>query len=202
VSPALHRTVQCLVLLSLLGCRERARPTRPAASASSEPAYRGSLFTHQPLRTSLSKLFAATGGRAQALELRIHADRLVLQARDPVRTNRVLEWTVRDEQVMKPVDVSLKGPGALDDNLFNLAEVKLEAVPQLTLKALERVDERAGRINYVLVRRNLPISTEVEMRVYISSPIKDGYLDADAEGRPFEDDRSSTARGGGSGRGR
>ncbi len=150
----------------------------------------------------MAKLAAVTGGNVQALELRIYGDHLVLQARDPIRTNRVLEYLVKEGEVTKPVDVALKGPGQLEDNLFPLAEVKLEAVPQLTLRALERVDERAGRISYVLVRRNLPVSTEVGMRVYVASPVKDGYLDADAEGHPIEDERAACQRDGGTARSR
>jgi hypothetical protein len=184
------RTLYCLALLLVLGCRERPRPTGPASSASSTPAYRGSLFTYQPLRESLGKLRAAAGNRIDALELRVYADRLVLQARDPVRSNRVLEYVVRDGVVERPVDVMLKGPGQLEDNLFPLGDVRLEAIPQLTLRALDHVDERAGRITYVLVRRSLPASTEVEMRVFVASPTRDGYLDADAEGHPLDEDRA------------
>jgi hypothetical protein len=202
VRPAARRTFYCLALLLVLGCRERPRPTGPAPSASQASAYRGSLFTYQPLRESLAKLRAATGSRVEALELRIYPDRLVLQARDPVRSNRVLEYVVRNGEVEKPVDVTLKGPGQLEDNLFPLGDVKLDAVPQLTLRALEHVDDRAGRINYVLIRRNLPVSNEVAMRVFISSPIRDGYLDADAEGRPLDEDRAACGRDGGTGRGR
>jgi hypothetical protein len=194
------RTLYCFALLLVLGCRERPRPGGPAAAASSAPAYRGSLFTYQPLRETLGKLRAAAGNRMEALELRIYADRLVLQARDPVRSNRVLEYVVRDGEAEKPIDVTLKGPGTLEDNLFPLGDVKLEAVPQLTLRALEHVDERAGRINYVLVRRNLPVDTEVKMRVFISSPVRDGYLDADAEGHLLDDERTLCARDGGRGR--
>ena len=196
----MSRTLYCFALLLVLGCRERPRPSGAAPSASSAPAYRGSLFTYQPLRESLGKLRVAAGNRVQALELRIYADRLVLQARDPVRSNRVLEYVVREGEVERPVDVTLKGPGQLEDNLFPLDDVKLEAVPQLTLRALEHVDERAGRIHYVLIRRNLPVDTDVKMRVFISSPVRDGYLDADAEGRPLDDEHALCARDGGRGR--
>lgn len=178
-------------MLLAWGCNEKIQPTSTVESAPAlVAAYRGSLFTHEPLDESLSKLRAAVAPDIEALDFRIFADRLVLQARDPLRRERVVEYRVRDGRVERPVEVLLKGPGDLEDNLFRLADVKLQAIPESCFRALERVDAAAGRISYVLVRRNLPVSTDVQVRVYVASPSRDGYLDTDAQGHPLEDERT------------
>ncbi len=153
--------------------------------------YQGSLFTHQPLNDALSRLSNALGSDIEALEVRIYVDRLVLQARDRASRSRVLEYVVKDGALSPGTLVELRGPGQLEDNLFSLSEARLAITPEVCARALERVDARAGRISYVLVRRNLPLSTQVQFRIYVSSPIKDGYMDTDAEGHPLDEDRAS-----------
>jgi len=145
---------------------------------------------HPALNEALARIQAALGRDVRLLQARIHADRLILQARDPSRSDRVLEHVVKDGVVSSGVAVDLKGPGQLEDNLFALSDVRLATLPEVCSRALERVDSQAGRIHYVLVRRNLPSSMDVRFRVYVSSPIRDGIMDADAEGRPLEEERA------------
>ena len=38
-------------------------------------------------------------------------------------------------------------------------------------------------MSHVVLRRNLPLDENVQFRVYVQSPAKDGYVDADASGK-------------------
>jgi hypothetical protein len=67
--------------------------------------------------------------------------------------------------------------------LFELDEVKLDAIAPLTREAVRRIDAEAGNVDFVLVRRNLPDSEDVRLRVYVSSPRRSGYVDADQHGQ-------------------
>jgi hypothetical protein len=177
-------------LVLSLGC-ERTEPT-PARRVASVPATtRTSLLTHAGLEDALGRLRGRLGRDVQALELRVRADRLVLQARDQTRHQQVLEHVVENGNLLPPVEVELRGPGQLEDNLFPLADARLEQIPEMCARAVERVDPRAGRVSLVLLRRNLPLSSEIQFRVYVSSPVRDGYLDADLGGRPLDDERGS-----------
>lgn len=166
--------------------------TRPARSAAiPEPGYRPSLLVPRSLVDALERVRSLAGANLQVLELRIYPDRLLVQARDPRRADRVLEYQYHNGLVSRPVEVRLIGPGRLEDNLFSLEEVRLEAVPELARRATELVDGLGGQVSYLLVRRNLPTSWDVQFRVYVKSPLKDGYVDADAEGRVLESERTS-----------
>jgi hypothetical protein len=50
---------------------------------------------------------------------------------------------------------------------------------------VRRIDPEAGSVDYILVRRDLPSSDEVRLRVYVQSPRKPGYIDADRNGQPL-----------------
>jgi hypothetical protein len=123
--------------------------------------------------------------------LRVRSDRLALQARDPVRHQKVFEYVVENGALLAPAEVELRGPGQLEDNLFPLADALLEQIPEMCARAVERVDPRAGRVSSVLLRRNLPLSSEIQFRVYVSSPLRDGYLDMDLGGHPLDDERGT-----------
>jgi len=182
-----------LVVLAMGGlgpaCKQssaRASPSAaPSASASpKEPRpVQPTLLTRRALLDGISELQAAVGQPPQALELAIRRERLVLQAQNPKQPSEVLQYVYQDGKVSEPVPVELRGAGDLEDNLFPLAQVALERVPDLCEQARRKVDPAAGRVSHVLVRRNLPESMDVRFRVYVTSPAKDGYLDADRNGR-------------------
>jgi hypothetical protein len=106
----------------------------------------------------------------------------MLQAEDASAPGAVLELHYRDGKVGDAEHATLRGKGQLADNLFELDDVKLDAIPQLTRQAIERVDAENGNVSLVLVRRDLPDSDDVRIRVYVSSPRKSGHVDADAQG--------------------
>lgn len=186
------RALFALVASALLGTggcqRTETESSAPPPRASREdPAQAGpSLFTRKALLEGSERLKSRVGGSAQALELVIYRHRLVLQAQDPKDPRRVLQYRYQDGRISDAVEVELRGTGMLEDNLFPLDKVNLQGVPDLCDEALRRVDGRAGRISHVLVRRNLPLSMDIQMRVYVTSPVRDGHLDATSQAVPIE----------------
>ena len=179
--------VACLLLLvalPTLGCEERggraSRGRSDAVSSASREMSGPALFSSETLAPALQALRARADGKALRVEIRAHD--LTLQAEDTSTPGAVLELHYRDGKVGDAEHATLRGKGQLADNLFELDDVKLGAIPQLTREAIERVDPENGNVSLVLVRRDLPESDDVRIRVYVSSPRKSGHVDADAQG--------------------
>jgi hypothetical protein len=136
-------------------------------------------------RERLGPALAALGAQrtGKLLRLEIRPRELLLQAEDASAPGSVVELHYRDGKVGEPEHATLRGKGQLADNLFDLSEVKLEALPELTRAAVQRIDPENGAVELVLVRRNLPDSDDVRLRVYVQSPLRSGYIDADRFGQ-------------------
>lgn len=171
--------------LSALGCEQRggksSRARSEAVSSASREMSGPALFTIETLRPALQVLRARADGKV--LRLEIHAHELVLQTEDPGSPGSVLELHYRDGKVAEPEHATLRGKGHLADNLFELDDVKLDTIAALTRQAVELVDAESGNVDYVLVRRDLPETEDVRLRVYVSSPRKSGHVDADQHGQ-------------------
>jgi hypothetical protein len=173
-----------LALSVTLGCTERgaksSRSRSDAVSSASREMSGPALFSNETLAPALQALRARADGKLLRLEIRAHE--IVMQAEDTSSPGAVLELHYRDGKVGEPEHAALRGKGRLSDTLFELDEVKLDALAQLTREAINRVDAESGTVDWVLIRRNLPDSDEVRMRVYVSSPRKCGHVDADSQG--------------------
>lgn len=168
-----------------LACTEtgakRSRSRSEAVSSASREMSGPALFSGETLAPALQALRGKADGKLLRLEIRAHE--LLMQAEDTSSPGAVLELHYRDGKVSDPEHAALRGKGQLSDNLFELDEVKLDTLAQLTQQAVQRVDADSGSVDWVLIRRNLPDSDEVTVRVYVSSPRKSGHVDADAQGR-------------------
>jgi hypothetical protein len=183
-----HALTTTLLLALALPCCEqkadKANHTRSEAVASASLAMSGpSLFSLERLRPALGALRAKASGKLLRLEIR--SSELTLQAEDPSSNGSVIEVHYRDGKVSEPEPAALRGKGQLADNVFELSDVKLDAIPELTREAVRRVDAESGNVDFVLVRRNLPETDDVRLRVYVVSPRQNGYLDADRTGQPL-----------------
>lgn len=182
---AFRRCRTALLCLAVLGCEQRADKTshsRTDAVASASQEMSGpSLFSSERLGPALQALRSKAGGKLLRLEIR--ARELTLQAEDASTPGAVVELHFRDGKVSEPEHATLRGKGLLADNLFDASELKLEAIPELLREAVRRVDAESGTVDLVLVRRNLPDSEDVRLRVYVTSPRRSGYVDADGSGQ-------------------
>ncbi|MCA9629979.1 MAG: hypothetical protein KC766_20050 [Myxococcales bacterium] len=177
----------------LLGCKSRASSDPVPSVASASPEKGPSLLTEKPLQKALLGLREAVGGDVQAIELRIYPTRVVLQAQDPKRPSNVDQYIYKDGKVGKAVPVKLQGSGKLEDNLFPLSEVKLERIPPLAGRALSELRLENAHVGFVSVKRDLPRSMGIRLRVKVQSPRKDAYWDTDVDGNPIVSDAGADA---------
>jgi hypothetical protein len=161
------------------GTRARSEAVASASQEMSGP----SLFSNEVLTPALQILRSKTDGKW--LRLEVKPREIILQAEDPGNPGAVLEYHYRDGKLSEPEHAVLRGKGELTDNLFELSEVRLDAIPSLVSEAVRRVDAEHGVAERVLVRRNLPASSDVRLRVYVYSPRFSGHLDADENGQPL-----------------
>lgn len=159
------------------------RARSEAVASASQEMSGPSLFSSEVLTPALRTLRSKADGKW--LRLEVKPREIVLQAEDPGNAGAVLEYHYRDGKLSEPEHAVLRGKGELADNLFELSEVRLDAIPMLTREAVRRVDAEHGSVERVLVRRNLPESSEVRVRVYVQSPRFSGHLDADKNGQPL-----------------
>lgn len=187
MSAAAKRGLIAVLCLALLSCEQRPDKTshgRSDAVASASQEMSGpSLFSSERLGPALQAVRAKAGGKLLRLEIR--ARELTLQMEDTRTPGAVLELHYRDGKVSEPEHATVRGKGQLADNLFDASEVKLDAIPELLREAVRRVDPESGTVDLVLVRRNLPDTDDVRLRVYVSSPRQNGYIDADSLGQPL-----------------
>lgn len=180
-----HSAIVLSLCLALAGCEQRADKSghsRSDAVASASQEMSGpSLLSSDRLEATLQALQAKAGGKLLRLEIRPRE--LTLQAEDANNPGAVLELHYRDGKIGEPEHATLRGKGQLSDNLFDLSELKLDAIPELVREAVRRIDAESGSVEMVLVRRNFPDSDDVRLRVYVKSPRKDGYVDADGLGQ-------------------
>ncbi len=172
--------------LGLSGCRKpRPTPTpeKPAGSAEERAP---SLLNAGPLQRGLVALHEKLGKPINALELLVFPDHLLIQVQDPAQPGHVLQYEYRNGKVSKGIPVELQGNGKLADNLYTLDDIQLDAVPELARQAVQKVDPKNGRVSYMILKRNLPFDMDVQYRVFVKSPLRDGYVDADKTGKLIE----------------
>jgi hypothetical protein len=176
-----------LSCLSLTACDQRADKaahSRSDAVASASREMSGpSLFSSERLLPALQAFRAKASGKWLRLEIR--ARELTLQAENTAAPGSVVELHYRDGKVGEPEHATLRGKGQLADNLFDANEIKLDGIAELSRQAIRRIDPESGTVELILVRRNLPDSEDVRLRVYVTSPRKNGYVDADHTGTPL-----------------
>lgn len=183
----MSRALGVLLAWLTLGCVERsdksAHGRSEAVSSASQEMSGPSLFSRERLGPALTALGIKPSSKLLRLEIR--ARELVVQAEDANSPGNVVERHFRDGKAAEVEHATLRGKGTLSDNLFRLSDVNLDAIPELTRLAVQRVDSESGNADLVLVRRNLPESDDVRMRVYVVSPRQNDYLEADRAGQPL-----------------
>jgi hypothetical protein len=96
----------------------------------------------------------------------------------------VLEYAVENGELSEPERAELRGQGELGANLFALRDVALEKLPELMTQAAAQIDGQDGKVERIVVRRLLPQSDAVRIRIYVDSPRLSGHVDFDANGTP------------------
>lgn len=118
----------------------------------------------------------------KALEVNLYPEYVIAQVQDPNTPANVDEFMFRDSQVSDPNPVKLFGEGDLESNLFSAGDVNWGAVPGLVAAALQQINIEGGQVTHIHISRNLPFTSDIQIRVFVDGTRQDGYLDADAKG--------------------
>lgn len=173
--------------IATAACDRNPQPPNPVPSA--EPVDAGpSLFTADEYDKGVTELISKAGKPVHALKLVVFSDRLVLHAQVAGKPTHVDQYIYRGGRVEEPVPVKLKGAGTLEDNLFPLSEANLDAVPELVRRAVTASAVEQGEVSRVVLKRALPKKRDIEFRVHVSGPRKDGFVKADKDGKLLEQD--------------
>lgn len=174
--------------LLVLGCEPAPKAEKPLA----KPA----LVPRQPL----SPAFLARGllalekhlkGR-KMLEFRATVDRLSAQVKAGPTVEAIVQFDYVERpgepgqppvgNVFGPAPVPMKGKGDFEQNLFLYEEVKLLQMAKAFSLAVKAVDPLDGRVEKLIVRRNLPFGKRVRGRIYVASPRLPGSIDVNEKG--------------------
>jgi hypothetical protein len=128
-------------------------------------------------------LRAELGPKARVLSLDARPERVALQVEDEKARGQVLEYEVKGGSLSQPVRAELRGSGSLDANLFPFRSVSLERLSEMMSQAVAKIDAGEGKVERVLLRRQLPHSSEARFRIYVESPRVSGHVDFEADGR-------------------
>lgn len=160
---------------------EPAQPDTTAAPISvPEPV---DLFSGNQARNMIAEVAEARGADPlRILRTAIYPTYSFTQVQDPSIPENVDEYGWRDGLLDDPAPVRLVGGGDLEANLFSDDEVRWKVIPDLVAGALDVTEIADGEVTHIIVQRNLPFSDQVVIRVYVNSPRKSGFIEADAQG--------------------
>lgn len=89
-------------------------------------------------------------------------------------------------QIRGPVRIEVKGKGEVKDNLFPFSEVDLPAMARSFKIAVLSIDPEDGKVEKLVVRRNLPFGSRVRGRIFVRSPRMGGSIDVNEKGTPLK----------------
>jgi hypothetical protein len=165
-------------------CDQRSGGAPRRSDAVSDAMPEGpSLLERSQIQRWVGVLRARFGPSARVLALDARGQKVTIQVADSRNQGEVLEYGVTPAGLSAPVRAELRGRGDLDANLFLLRVAALEKLPEMLNQATYRVDSAEGKVHRVLLRRQLPQSSDVRFRVYVESPRVSGHSDFEANGR-------------------
>jgi hypothetical protein len=161
---------------------EAADTTTPPAPDDPTAVQVGELFSGTAIATLIDEIAVANGTEPmQLLSVLVYPEYLTAQGQGPGVEETIIEyrWTGQLEPAT-PVQVAPGGDVAA--GLFGSDEVAWSAIPALIEEAPAAVSVEGGVVTHVDVKRSLPFSADIRIRVYVSGPGGDGFVDGDAAG--------------------
>jgi hypothetical protein len=153
---------------------------RSDALADAMPSTRTS-FERSEVRRWLGVVRRVVGS-ARVLMLDVREHQVTVQYESKAQPGAVLEVLLEEGRTSEPARAEVRGTGDLAANLFSLGDVALDKIPEAATTAAAQIDAQDGRITRVLVRRQLPQTEAVRMRIYVESPRLSGNADFDTSG--------------------
>jgi hypothetical protein len=128
-------------------------------------------------------------GPIKALRLGIRTEEMTLEAQDPKNAQHVDEYKYSKGVVSGPNPVNLARliVKPLEDNLFKLDEVNLDAVPSMIKAAVERAGVEEGKVTQMELSRGLILNPPLSMgppqwNILVEGPRGNATVYANAKG--------------------
>lgn len=162
--------ILCLVSVSLLACGGR----------GSSNMYEGSTT-----QDAINEVKKKAGGDIKPMSLRIYPDRAEVTIQDPNNPEKAIRYEYREGAVTEPRPVTLLGGGKVEDNLFNLADADLAAIPNMAKTAKERLNIAGAEIesmslSYPMV--SMEANPQPKWTIMVKGGDKKGSAVADMKG--------------------
>ncbi len=118
----------------------------------------------------------------RALQIVLYPEYAIASVQDPSIPANVDRYLWRNGSIGVPDPVRLVGDGDLEAALYSVDEVNWSAIPALVAGARDAVAIPGGEVSHLIVHRPLPFSTDIQIRVFVTSDRDSGYVDASADG--------------------
>ena len=177
------------------------------AACSRKPA--PTLFESNVATAAVQQITAKLRRPVRVLEIEITPYSLSMQVQDPAAPTHVDEYRYSQVNLVFFHHTSVSGPRAvqpqlinpkLAENLFNLEEVNLAAVPAAVQEAIKQTAlEGGGTVERIEIKRTIgilpvPYNGDVEWAISVRSPRETASAYADAQGHVDRLDLSGTER--------
>lgn len=202
-----HAFVSSLVISAavLAGCGKHGQDILKEIQArNSKPV---DLFTTDAVAKAAAELESKLGAPVRALDVSINNGYIYFQVQDPKKPANVDAYEFHNGVLLGPKPVQLMGGGDLEANLFELAEVPLVRIPELTKAAIAALEIEDGRVASLEIHREFsevspharalmdetrrrsglevvkPAFADGDIKVELSvmSPRRRGFVDANAK---------------------
>ncbi len=183
----------CMALIPALlggGCDPPPQPAPPSQQTPQIAASKRALSPAFITRGELA-LEKHLSGRL-LLEFRASPDRLSAQVRAGANVESIVQFDYVElagepgqppvGNVLGPVPVPVKGSGDFEGNLFPYEEIKIDQMVKAFDFAVKAIDPLDGRVERLIVRRNLPFGKRVRGRIFVASPRLPGSIDVNEKG--------------------
>jgi hypothetical protein len=154
--------------------------TTPQAPGDPAAVQVGELFTGTAIATLIDEIAVANGTEPmQLLSVLVYPEYLTAQGQGPGAEQTIVEyrWVGQLTPATPAVGVPTDDIAA---RIFSSDEVSWSAIPALVEAAPAAVAIEGGIVTHLDVERSLPFSDDIRIRVFVSGPGGDGFVDGDA----------------------
>lgn len=156
--------------------------TTPQAPDDPTVVQVGQLFTGTAIATLIDEIAGVNGTEPmQLLSVLVYPEYLTAQAQGPGAEQTIVEY--RWVGQLTPATPAVGVPtDDLAARIFSSDEVSWSAIPALVEAAPAAVAIEGGIVTHLDVERSQPFSDDIRIRVFVSGPGGDGFVDGDAAG--------------------
>jgi hypothetical protein len=147
------------------------------------------MFEGTEIQDGVTEFKKKLDGPIKALSLEIRPEEMTMEAQDPKNTEHIDAYKYSKGSVSGPTPVNLARliVKNLDDNLFKLDEVNLDAVPSLMKGSVERAGVEEGKVTQMELSRGLILNPPLSMgppqwNILVEGPRGNATVYANAKG--------------------